>query len=121
MEYRHDRTGRSSLLGAGVGCRRGALCRPDGLFRGHATVSPAVADRDRNNAGAAALSLASRAPGRVLRDLHQQLAEVPALEQADEGLRRVLDALHDVLAVLDLARLQRGRHFLPEAVHLAEM
>ena len=35
--------------------------------------------------------------------LHQQLAEVLAAQQADEGARRLVDALDDVLAILELA------------------
>src|SRR5271165_3300965 len=48
-------------------------------------------------------------PFRFRCDPHHDLAEVLALEQADERARRVLEALHNVLAVCDPALLQPGR------------
>src|SRR4051794_31341717 len=42
----------------------------------------------------------------LLRDAHHELAEVLALEQAHEGLRRVVEAVDHVLAVLDPALAQ---------------
>ena len=53
-----------------------------------------------------------QAPSR--RDTNDQLAEVPAFEQTDEGLRGVLQTVHDVLAKLDLACLQPGTHLRKE-------
>src|SRR6478609_3980847 len=40
---------------------------------------------------------------RVSGELDQLLAEIPALQEVDKALRRVLDALHDGFAVLDPA------------------
>jgi hypothetical protein len=45
-----------------------------------------------------------------LRDLHQQLAEVLALEQAKERGRRILQALDHVLAILDAAAAHPFAH-----------
>src|SRR6185503_12106625 len=45
-------------------------------------------------------------------ELHELLAEVLALEQADEGLRRVVDSLDDGFAILELARGQVRREAL---------
>ena len=51
-------------------------------------------------------------------DLHQQLAEVPSLEQADQRFRRLLEAMHDVLAVLDLAGLEPAADVAQEVLGL---
>src|SRR5829696_7864342 len=48
----------------------------------------------------------SRATPSLLRDAHHELAEVLSLEQAHEGLGRVVEALDHVLAVLDPALAQ---------------
>src|SRR3954447_21128494 len=45
-------------------------------------------------------------PGCRLRDPHQKVAEVLAFQEAHEGRRRVLQPLHDVLAVFDLTFAQ---------------
>src|SRR5439155_11564699 len=51
---------------------------------------------------------------------YQQLAEIAALQQADEGLGRLLQAGDDVLAVFELAGAHQGRcHRAELAVALA--
>ena len=40
----------------------------------------------------------------ILRDLHQHLAEVLALQHAEERARRILQPLDDVLAIFEAAR-----------------
>src|SRR3954452_23721023 len=44
------------------------------------------------------------------RDADELLAEVLALQEADEGLRRALETLGDVLAIFELAVPHPGRH-----------
>jgi putative tryptophan/tyrosine transport system substrate-binding protein len=56
--------------------------------------------------------VASDQPG--LRDLHQQLAEVLALEQAKERRGRILQALDHVLAILDAAAAHPFGHIAQE-------
>src|SRR4026208_1938970 len=46
--------------------------------------------------------------------LHQQLAEVAALEQSHEGLRRILQPARDVFAVLDASGLHPLAHIANE-------
>src|SRR2546426_11179441 len=53
--------------------------------------------------------LISLPPRAILADLDEHLAEVLAAEQADERLGRLLEALDDVLAVLQLALAQPAR------------
>src|SRR5437588_3521525 len=53
-----------------------------------------------------------------LRDLDQQLAEILALQQAEEGGRRVLQPFDHVLAILDLAAAQPLRHVAQEVALL---
>src|SRR5215813_5939672 len=53
----------------------------------------------------------------LIRYLHQQLAEVAALEQAHERLRRILQAACDVLAVLDAPGLHPLAHVGDERGH----
>src|SRR4030095_5295010 len=50
----------------------------------------------------------------LVRHLHQQLAEVAALEQSHERLRRILQAARDVLAVLDASGLHPLTHVVDE-------
>src|SRR3954466_2676767 len=50
----------------------------------------------------------------LLRHAHELLAEIFPLQQSDEGLRRVLEALGHVLAVLDPAFLDPLRHVANE-------
>src|SRR5215475_11852755 len=66
--------------------------------------------------------IARRPPSQVLpkygrlglRDLHQQLAEVLALEQAKKRGRCVLQALDHVLAILDAAAAHPFAHIVQE-------
>src|SRR5690606_5790314 len=54
-------------------------------------------------------------PGSIdLADLHHQLAEVLPLQQTDEGFRRILQPLHYLLAILDLAVGVPSAHRLVE-------
>ena len=50
----------------------------------------------------------------VLRDAHDQFAEVPAFQQSDEGFGRVLQSINNVFAVLDAAFVKPGAHLLVE-------
>src|SRR5271163_1506764 len=48
---------------------------------------------------------------RIVAELDQELAEIAAVQQSDEGLGRPVETLHDVLAVFQLATAhQRRRH-----------
>src|ERR1051326_8278819 len=49
-----------------------------------------------------------------LRDAHELLAEVLALQEPDESLRRVLQPIRDILAILDAALLDPLRHVADE-------
>src|SRR2546427_415692 len=61
--------------------------------------------------------LISLPPRAILADLDEHLAEVLAAEQADERLGRLLEALDDVLAVLQLALAQPARAVGEELRH----
>src|SRR6516164_2221872 len=45
----------------------------------------------------------------ILAELDQELAEIAALQQADEGLRRPVEPFDDVLAVFELAAAHQER------------
>src|SRR5690349_5088074 len=55
----------------------------------------------------------------LLRNAHELLAEVLALEQSHEGRRRFLEAIGDVLAILDAPFLDPLRHLADEVVKAA--
>src|ERR1700730_807184 len=50
----------------------------------------------------------------VVGEADQQFAEIPALQQADEGFGRVVEAVDDVLAVSELAALDQRRYHRAE-------
>src|SRR5690348_4097113 len=56
---------------------------------------------------------------RLLRDANELLAEVLALQEAHEGLRRIFETIHDILAILDAAVLDPLRHLANEIVEAA--
>src|SRR4051812_9560097 len=56
---------------------------------------------------------------RLLRDAHELLAEILALQHAHEGLRRILKTIDDVLAIFDFAFLDPLRHVADEVVKAA--
>src|SRR4029453_14702015 len=63
----------------------------------------------------------SRSPGGILPHPHQQLAEVLALQQPDEGLRRLPEPRHDVLAMLEPAPAKPATAVLQEVAHAIQV
>src|SRR2546425_10110848 len=92
-------------------CREGARSAP----RHPAPREPAPR-AIQSPAAPAAVGVTS-APRAILADLDEHLAEVPAAQQADERLGRLLEALDDVLAVLQLALAQPARAVGEELRH----
>ncbi len=45
-------------------------------------------------------------------ELHQLLAHIAAMQHANEGTRRILDAIHDIFAVFELSGLKPQGQFL---------
>src|ERR1700720_1317419 len=54
-------------------------------------------------------SIAVSLPGGVVGEADQQFAEIPALQEADEGFGGAVEAVDDVFAVSELAALDQGR------------
>src|SRR5439155_25516416 len=97
------RSGRSIGVPTGNPAIRSRISRGSGTRMGNR--SPHGAQR---NAGSAVPDFAALHPGYSSRFAHphQKLAEILALQQPEERLRRVLEALDDVFLVFDLALLE---------------
>jgi hypothetical protein len=56
--------------------------------------------------------------GLVVRNLHQKLAEIATFEQTDQGLGCLVETVHDVFAVFELAGAQPAADVAQEVVGL---
>src|SRR6266568_7134197 len=97
------RSGRSICAATGNAAIRSRISKGSGTCTG--SRSPHGAQR---NAGSAVPDFAALHPGysSLFAHPHQKLAEILALQQPEERLRRVLESLDHVFLVLDLALLQ---------------
>src|SRR5712691_831826 len=75
---------------------------------------PTAASLNNHLPGRSAGRFCCGSPGWVVGEPDQELAEIPALQQADERLGRSFQPGDDVLAVFELARTHQGGRHCPE-------